>query len=129
MLKLWTSRAHVPRKHYCINGEKIIQSILLFNIKSKGRSIAIKTPSIGRAYRGQRGCNETIRLSGLRYVYLSFEHKVLGHFARKSVLLLPCCCAQGISIDLDQVQRRVPSVVLRPDIMYGNSFYPITRAK
>ena len=83
MLKLWTSRAHVPEKHYCINGEKIIQSLLPFDIKSKGRSNAIKTPSIGKASRGQSGCNETTTLFGLRPIYLSFEHKVLGRFAQK----------------------------------------------
>ena len=77
MLKLWTSRAHVPRKNYCINGDKIIKRILPFDIKGKGRSNAIKTPAIGRASQGQSGCNETTRLSGLRYAYLSFEHKVL----------------------------------------------------
>ena len=114
MLKLWTSRAHVPRKHYSINREKI-ESLLPFDIKS--RSNAIKVTPIDRASRGQIGCNETTRLYGLRYVYVSFEHKVLGRFTQRRVLLHPCCCAQGVSIDLGQIQRRVSSVVLRPDTL------------
>ena len=41
-----------------------------------------------------------------------FEHEVLGHF-----LLHLCCCVQGVSIDLCQVQRRVSYVVVQPDIL------------
>ena len=89
----------------------------------------IKIFSIGRDFRGQSGRNETTRLFRLRYVYLSFEHEVLGRFAQISVLLHLCCCAQGVSIDLGQVQRRVSYAVVRPDTLYGYSFYPVTRAK
>ena len=57
-------------------------SLLPFDIKSKGRSNAIEIPSIDRDSRGQSGGNETTRLFGLRYVYLSFEHEVLGRFPK-----------------------------------------------
>ena len=67
----------------------------MFDIKSKGMSNAIKTPSISRASRGQNGRNETTRLTELTYVYLSFEHEVLRRIAPRRVLLHLCCCFQG----------------------------------
>ena len=59
-------------------------SLLPFDKKSKGSPNAIKIPSIDRNSRGQSGRNETTRLFELRYVYvyLSFEHEVLGHFPK-----------------------------------------------
>ena len=116
MLKLWTPKPTSPGNITALTERRSLRAYYCLIYKAKAGLTQLKCPLSAEPHEDS-GHNETTRLTELRYVYLSFEHEVLGPFAQRRVLIHLCCCVQGVFIDLGQVQRKMSSVVVRPDTM------------